>query len=114
MGSENVKVFTDRSFEQDIRGSALPVLVDFHAVWCGPCKRIAPMIDAVADAYAGRLKVGKIDVDAEPITTMQLGVTSMPTLLLFAGGVVVWKQVGVPSKSQLEAALSAHVAPAIG
>ena len=112
MGSDNVRVFTDASIEQDIRGSEVPVLVDFHAVWCGPCKQIAPMIDALADQYAGRLKVGKIDVDAEPITTMQLQVTAMPTLMLFAGGKVVWKQVGVPSKAELEAALRAYVPPA--
>ena len=109
MGSDNVKTITDKSFSDEVLKSETPVLVDFWAVWCGPCKQIAPMIDAVADQYAGRLKVGKVDVDHEQITAQQLRVTSIPTLLLFKGGKVVWQQVGAVPRSKLDAELAKHV-----
>ena len=112
MGSANVKVITDTSFEEAVRRSEVPVLIDFHAVWCGPCKQMAPMIEAAADQYAGRLLVGKVDVDSEPITTMQLRVTAMPTLVLFIHGKEAWRQVGSLPKAKLEAVLAIHLAPA--
>ena len=109
MGSDNVKVITDTSFDKDVMKSETPVLIDFWAVWCGPCKQIAPMIDAVADQYAGKLTVGKVDIDREPITAQQLRITSIPTLFLFKGGKVVWQQVGVVKREKLEAELAKHL-----
>ena len=105
MGSDNIKVITDTSFDQDVMKSETPVLIDFWATWCGPCRTIAPMIDAIADQYAGKLTVGKVDIDREPISAQQLGITSIPTLLLFRGGKVVWKYVGVPTRGKLDAEL---------
>src|SRR5262245_30155422 len=101
MASDHVTHFTDTSFPKQVLESETPVLVDFWAVWCGPCKQIAPMIDAVADQYAGRLKVGKVDVDREPIVAQQLRVTSIPTLFLFKGGKVVWQHVGAVPRAKL-------------
>lgn len=110
MSSDKVKVITDQSFEADVLKSDLPVLLDFWAVWCGPCKQIAPMVDAIADQYAGRLVVGKVDVDREPIVAQHLRVTSIPTLFLFKGGKVVWQQVGAVPRTKLDAALAQHLA----
>ncbi|HVV82646.1 MAG TPA: thioredoxin [Kofleriaceae bacterium] len=110
MASDHVNVFTDTSFPAEVLKSEAPVLVDFWAVWCGPCKQIAPMIDAIADQYAGKLKVGKVDVDREPIVAQQLRVTSIPTLVLFKGGKVVWQHVGTVTRPKLEAALAQHLA----
>jgi thioredoxin 1 len=109
MASDKVKVITDQSFEADVLKSELPVLLDFWAVWCGPCKQIAPMVDAIADQYAGRLVVGKVDVDREPIVAQHLRVTSIPTLFLFKGGKVVWQQVGAVPRTKLDAALAQHL-----
>jgi len=109
MASSHVQTFTDQSFDADVLKSSLPTLVDFWAVWCGPCKQIAPMIDAVAEQYAGKLKVGKVDVDHQQITAQQLRITSIPTLLLFKGGKVVWQHVGALQRPKLEAALAPHL-----
>lgn len=109
MASSHVQTFTDKSFDADVLKSDVPTLVDFWAVWCGPCKAIAPMIDAVAEQYAGKLKVGKVDVDHEQITAQQLRITSIPTLLLFKGGKVVWSQVGAVARNKLDAALAQHL-----
>ncbi len=109
MASANVMEITDSNFETEVLKSELPTLIDFWAVWCGPCKQIAPMIDALAVQYAGKLKVGKLDVDHHQIYAQQLRVTSIPALFLFKGGKVVWTTVGAVQRSKLEAELQKHV-----
>jgi thioredoxin 1 len=92
---------TDSSFESDVLGSDIPVLVDFWAAWCGPCKMIAPLLDQLSEEYAGKVKVCKIDVDANPGTAAKFSVRGIPTLMLFKGGELEATKVGALSKSQL-------------
>ena len=94
---------TDDSFEQDVLKAAGPVLVDFWATWCGPCKMIAPVLDELAEEYAGKLKICKMDVDANPGTAPKYNVKGIPTLILFKNGEVAGKKIGAMSKSQLSA-----------
>ncbi len=109
MASANVKNLTDKSFESEVVASDVPTLVDFWAEWCGPCKAIAPMIDAVADEYKGKLKVCKVDVDQNQIVAQQYMISSIPRLLIFKGGKVVGQLVGAVPRSKLEAELQKHV-----
>jgi thioredoxin 1 len=102
--------FTDSAFDQDVINSDTPVLVDFWAPWCGPCRAMAPTIDAIATEYAGKVKVGKINTDENQQTAMRFGIRSIPTLLLFKGGKVVDQKVGALPKPELVKMLSAHVA----
>lgn len=106
MASENVMAFTDANFEQEVLKSEIPVLVDFWATWCAPCKAIAPLVDAVADEYAGRVKVGKVNVDENQGTPAKYNVRGIPTLILFKGGAALDQIVGHVPKSQLEALLA--------
>ena len=110
MASANVKELTDANFETEVLKSDVPTLVDFWAVWCGPCKQIAPTVDALADAYAGKLKVAKMDVDHHQIVPQQYQVRSIPTLLIFKGGRVVSQLVGAMPRAKLEAEIQKHLA----
>jgi len=106
MASEKVMAFTDANFDQEVLQSDIPVLVDFWATWCAPCKAIAPLVDTVADEYAGKVKVGKVNVDENQATPGKFGVRGIPTLILFKGGVVVDQIVGAVPKSQLDALIA--------
>ena len=103
MGSANVKHTSDQNFEKDVLTSRKPVLVDFWATWCAPCRAIAPIIDEVADQYAGKLEVYKVDIDSNPEAPSRFGVRGIPTVILFKGGQVVDQVVGAVPKSQIEA-----------
>ena len=103
MASENVQTFTDDNFEKEVLQSDIPVLVDFWATWCAPCKAIAPLIDTIASEYEGRLKVGKVNVDDNPATPGKYGVRGIPTVILLKDGKVVDQVVGAIPKAQLEA-----------
>jgi len=106
MSSDKVAAFSDANFDREVLQSDIPVLVDFWATWCAPCKAIAPLVDAVADEYVGKIKVGKVNVDENPATPGKFGVRGIPTIILFKGGVVVDQVVGAVPKSQLEALIA--------
>ncbi|MEY3017282.1 MAG: hypothetical protein RL336_417 [Pseudomonadota bacterium] len=99
--SDNIVHATDASFEADVLNADLPVLVDYWAAWCGPCKMIAPILDEVAVEYAGKLKVVKVDIDSNKETPAKLGIRGIPTLMIFRGGNIEGTKVGALSKSQL-------------
>src|SRR5687768_8145146 len=104
MASENVVEFTDQNFEQEVLKSSTPVLVDFWAEWCMPCRMLAPTIDKIADAYAGKVKVGKLDTDANRDVSIKYGISAIPTVILFKDGQVAQKFVGIrPEKDFREA-----------
>jgi thioredoxin 1 len=109
MASENVLEITDQNFDQEVLKSELPILVDFWAVWCGPCRQVAPTVEALASEYKGRLRVGKMDVDHHQIVPQQYGIRSIPTLLVFKGGKVVGQVIGAVPRSKLEAEVQKHL-----
>ena len=105
MGKNTVE-FNDDNFQAEVLDSASPVLVDFWAPWCGPCRQIAPLIDQLADEHSGKVKIGKLNIDDNPSVTGQYGIQSIPTLLLFKNGDVAERFVGMPPKAKLEDALA--------
>jgi thioredoxin 1 len=103
MASADVATFTDENFQSEVLGSKEPVLVDFWAAWCGPCRNLAPLVDQLAAEYKGKLKVGKLDVDAHQNVPQKYNVLSIPTLLLFKNGQVADQVVGSVPKATLDA-----------
>jgi thioredoxin 1 len=103
MASEHIKSTTDATFEADVLKSATPVLVDYWAEWCGPCKMIAPVLDEVADTYKGKLQVIKMNVDENREVPAKFGIRGIPTLMVFKGGQLAATKVGAMSKAQLTA-----------
>ena len=107
--SEQIVHVTDDSFESDVLKSNQPVLIDYWAEWCGPCKMIAPVLDEIAEEYAGRLKVAKLNIDDNPNTPPRYGIRGIPTLMLFKDGEVEATKVGAVSKSQLVAFIDSNI-----
>ncbi|MFA7668127.1 MAG: thioredoxin TrxA [Burkholderiaceae bacterium] len=103
--SDSIKHVTDASFESDVLNSEIPVLVDYWAEWCGPCKMIAPLLDDAANQYQGRVMIAKLNVDDNPETAAKFGIRGIPTLMLFKDGKTAATKVGALSKSQLTAFL---------
>lgn len=110
MASDLIKHVSDASFEADVLKSDKPVLVDFWAEWCGPCKMIAPILDEVASGYEGKLAIAKVNVDENRNTPAQFGIRGIPTLMIFKDGALAATQVGAVSKAQLTAFIEQHVA----
>ncbi len=102
-------ILNDANFDQEVTKSDLPVLVDFFAEWCGPCKMMAPVIEEIAKEYAGKLKVGKLDVDLSQQTSMKFGIMSIPTVALFKGGQIVSTLIGFRPKETLVAEINKYV-----
>ena len=107
--SDNTATLTDGNFDDSVIKSTVPVLVDFWAEWCGPCRMIAPTVEELATDYDGKVTIGKLNVDDNPNTATQFGVRSIPTLLLFKGGEVVESVVGLTDKTRLQALLDKHL-----
>lgn len=107
--SDNITHLSDDAFEQEVLQSSLPVLVDYWAEWCGPCKMIAPILDEISKEYDGRLKVAKLNIDENQQTPPKYGIRGIPTLMLFKNGNVEATKVGALSKSQLTAFIDSNI-----
>jgi thioredoxin 1 len=109
MASEHIQTFTDGNFDSDVLKASTPVLVDFWAEWCGPCRALGPSIDALAGDYAGKVRVGKLNVDDNPSVTMKYMVRGIPTVMLFKGGELVDQLVGLVDKGTLKQMVDKHI-----
>jgi thioredoxin 1 len=107
--SEMIETLTDQTWAQNVLGSAVPVLVDFWAEWCAPCKAMVPDLEAVAAQYQGRVRVGKLNVEENDRVPFEYGITAMPTLMVFKGGKVAEQRVGKMSRDQLVKLLDSHL-----
>ena len=101
MAGKNVLEFTEKNFDSDVLKSDTPVLVDFTATWCGPCKALAPIVEKIADEFVGKVKVGKVDIDANLQVTAKYGVRSVPTVLVFKGGQKAGQLIGLTTRDKL-------------
>ena len=109
MASDKIQIFTDGNFDQTVVQSDKPVLVDFWAEWCGPCRRLAPIVDSLATDYEGRVTVGKLNVDENPNTAGRFSIRGIPTILIFKGGDIVESVVGLADKDHFKRLLDKHV-----
>jgi len=109
MAADNVQTFTDVNFESTVLQAGTPVLVDFWAEWCGPCKRLGPTIEALATDYAGKVTIGKLNVDDNPNTAFKFQIRGIPAMLVFKGGQVVESIVGLTPKEELQKVLDKHI-----
>ena len=107
--SDNIINVTDSTFEQEVLSSDIPVLLDYWAEWCGPCKMIAPILSDIADEYLGKIKVAKLNIDENPGTPAKFGVRGIPTLMIFKSGSIEATKVGAMSKSQLSAFIDSTI-----
>lgn len=103
--AKDVVEITDANFESEVKGSEIPVLVDFWAEWCGPCRMLAPIIEELASEYQGKIKVGHLDTDSNRNTAVQFGINAIPTVILFQNGEIAKKWVGLTSKKDFAAAM---------
>src|SRR5271170_952890 len=109
MAGQNVLEFNSGNWQTEVEQSTLPVLVDFWAPWCGPCKMLGPTIEELATTYTGRARVGKVNIDDNQQVASEYGVSSIPTVIIFKGGKAVERFVGVTPKSKLSAAIDCHL-----
>jgi len=107
--SEQINTFTDENFQEEVLDAPVPVLVDFWATWCAPCKMIAPVVESIAEEYTGKIKVGKVNVDENNSVSIKYGIKGIPTLLLFNKGEIKEQVVGVTTKEAISRMIEQHL-----